>query len=73
MDQSLKLKPGNGPAIEARGDVFMQLGQYDDAVNAYYEAYQRGATRALCAKLAAAYRKDGAEDAATRLEGACRQ
>jgi tetratricopeptide (TPR) repeat protein len=72
LDQALKHDPGNVAAVELRGDVYMRLGQYDDAVSAYYEVYQRAASRGVCAKLAQAYRNDGADDAATRLEGACR-
>jgi cytochrome c-type biogenesis protein CcmH/NrfG len=72
LDQALKRDSGNRAAIELRGDVFMQTGQYEDAVNAYNEVYQRGQTRELCSKLAQAYRKNGADDVAARLEGACR-
>jgi tetratricopeptide (TPR) repeat protein len=73
VDQALKRDAGNRAAIELRGDVFMRRGQYEDAVGAYYEVYQRGQTRELCSKLAQAYRKNGADDLAARMEGACRQ
>jgi hypothetical protein len=73
VDQALKRDAGNRAAIELRGDVFMRRGQYEDAVGAYYEVYQRGQTRELCSKLAQAYRKNGADGLAARMEGACRQ
>jgi tetratricopeptide (TPR) repeat protein len=72
LDQALKRDAGNRAAVELRGDVYMQTGQYEEAVGAYYEVYGRGQTRALCGKLAQAYRKNGAEDLAAKLEGACR-
>jgi predicted Zn-dependent protease len=73
VDQALKYQPGNPAAVELRGDIFMQKGPDDDAVNAYYDVYQRAPTRGLCSKLAQAYLKNGAENSATRLEEACRQ
>lgn len=64
LDQALKLDPRSAVSIELRGDVFVQLGHYDDAVNAYYTAYQLQATRDRCRKLADAYKRNGASDPA---------
>lgn len=71
LDQALKIDPGNLVAIELRGDVFMERRLYSDAVDAYYEVYQQEPTRSRCAKLAAAYLKNGARDASVTLERNC--
>ncbi len=73
VDRALALDSQNIMAIELRGDIFMQLGQYEQAVNSYDFAYQRTPTAQLCPKLVLAYRKTGAGDTADTLEKACRQ
>src|SRR5689334_14161600 len=71
LDQALKIDSGNLIAIELRGDVFMERRLFAEAVNAYYEVYRQQATRSRCAKLAAAYLKNGARDASALLERIC--
>jgi Flp pilus assembly protein TadD len=69
LDQALRLDSKDPATIELRGDVFLQMGHFADAVSAYYDAYQIGATKLRCLKLADAYKRNGAADAG--LERSC--
>lgn len=71
LDQALRLDSRNLAAVELRGDIWMQMGRYDDAVLAFYEVEQQRPSRARCRKLAEAYRKNGVPASAESTERSC--
>lgn len=71
LDQALRISSGELTAVELRGDIWMEMGKIDDAVQAYYEVEQKSPTKERCTKLAAAYKRNGALDRASIVERSC--